>query len=137
MQVDMQKINKYLLIPTALISDTGDAIRNEEMEYEQQTKNQLILNFMNYFQNEWIKTNDGWYEGIQRYTPSTNNALEATNRTIKDDGKFRELHALSRFLTIGSTIVNNWSIERDVTSVNGKILATEQMISLELWTLSY
>jgi hypothetical protein len=107
------------------------------MEYEQQTKNQLILNFMNYFQNEWIKTNDGWYEGIQRYTPSTNNALEATNRTIKDDGKFRELHALSRFLTIGSTIVNNWSIERDVTSVNGKILATEQMISLELWTLSY
>jgi len=52
MQVDMQKLNNYLLKPTALISDTGDAIRNEEMEYEQQTKNQLILNFMNYFHNE-------------------------------------------------------------------------------------
>ncbi|CAF1299447.1 unnamed protein product [Rotaria sordida] len=199
-QVGMQKINKDLLKPTALISDAAGAIKNgftnifgssynqimcwahmkrkvnnrvcqiddkhiakeiiEDIEMLQlsnstevfklastlfikkwnmnnKQKNESILDFMNYFHNEWLKTNDGWYEGIQVYTPSTNNALEATNRTIKDDGTFRERHILSRFLTIASNIVNNWSIERDITSINGKIFATEPTISLELWTLSY
>ncbi|CAF4168170.1 unnamed protein product [Rotaria sordida] len=199
-QVGMQKINKDLLKPTALISDAAGAIKNgftnifgssynqimcwahmkrkvnnrvcqiddkhiakeiiEDIEMLQlsnstevfklastlfikkwnmnnKQKNESILDFMNYFHNEWLKTNDGWYEGIQVYTPSTNNALEATNRTIKDDGAFRERHILSRFLTIASNIVNNWSIERDITSINGKIFATEPTISLELWTLSY
>ncbi|CAF3879166.1 unnamed protein product [Rotaria sordida] len=199
-QVGMQKINKDLLKPTALISDAADAIKNgftnifgssynqimcwahmkrkvdsrvcqiddkhiakeiiEDIEMLQlsnstevfklastlfikkwnmnnKQKNQSILDFMNYFHNEWLKTNDGWHEGIQVYTPSTNNALEATNRTIKDDGTFRERHVLSRFLTIASNIVNNWSIERDITSINEKIFATEPTISLELWTLSY
>ncbi|CAF4737801.1 unnamed protein product [Rotaria sp. Silwood2] len=199
-QVGMQKINKDLLKPTALISDAADAIKNgftnifgssynqimcwahmkrkvnnrvcqiddkhiakeiiEDIEMLQlsnstevfklastlfvkkwnmnnKQKNESILDFMNYFYNEWLKTNDGWYEGIQVYTPSTNNALEATNRTIKDDGTFRERHILSRFLTIASNIVNNWSIERDITSIKGKIFATEPTISLELWTLSY
>ncbi|CAF4227083.1 unnamed protein product, partial [Rotaria sordida] len=92
---------------------------------------------MNYFHNEWLKTNDGWYEGIQVYTPSTNNALEATNKTIKDDGTFRERHVLSRFLTIATNVINNWSVERDSSSINAKIFATEPTISLELWTLSY
>ncbi|CAF0755937.1 unnamed protein product [Rotaria sordida] len=24
---------------------------------------------MNYFHSQWLKANDGWYEGIQLYTP--------------------------------------------------------------------
>ncbi|CAF4753768.1 unnamed protein product, partial [Rotaria sp. Silwood2] len=87
------------------------------MENEQQT-NQSILEFLNYFDNEWLKSNDGWYEGLQLYTPSTNNALEAINKTIKADGTFRGRLVLSRFLTIASNIVNNWSIERDTSSIN-------------------
>ncbi|CAF2081129.1 unnamed protein product [Rotaria magnacalcarata] len=199
-QIGMEKLNKDLLKPTALISDAADAIKNGfrnvfNNEYNQimcwahmkrkidnrvchindkligkeiiddiemlhlsnstevfklaytlfkkkwnmnnKQTNQSILDFLNYFDNEWIKSNDGWYEGIQLYAPSTNNALEATNKTIKDDGTFRERHVLSRFLIIGCNIVNNWSNERDIKSINAKIFATEPTISLELWTLSY
>ncbi|CAF1550987.1 unnamed protein product [Adineta ricciae] len=100
-------------------------------------KNQSVLNFLDYFQKEWLESNDGWYEGVQLYVPSTNNALEATNRTIKDDGTFRERHTLSRFLQISSDIVNNWSKERDPSSINAKLFATEPDIPLSLWTLSY
>lgn len=100
-------------------------------------KSQSILDFLNYFDHEWLQLNNGWYEGIQMYAPSTNNALESTNRAIKDDGTFRERHVLSRFLTVASNIVYNWSIERDPVSINAKIFATEPTISLELWTLSY
>jgi len=98
---------------------------------------QSILDLLDYFTNERPNTNDGWYEGIQLHTPSTNNALEATNRTIKDDGTFRERHMLSRFLTMASNIVNNWSIERDPLSINVKMFATEPTISLALWNASY
>ncbi|CAF1680796.1 unnamed protein product, partial [Rotaria magnacalcarata] len=97
---------------------------------------QSILEFLNYFDNEWLKSNAGWYEGLQLYVPNTNNALEATNRTIKDDGTFSERHVLSRFLTIASNIVNNWSIERDTSSINVKLFVTEPTISLKVWTLS-
>ena len=69
--------------------------------------------------------------------PSASNALEATNKTIKYDGTFRERHALSRFSIIACSIVNNWSNERDIKSINAKTFATEPTISLELWTLSY
>ncbi|CAF4295127.1 unnamed protein product, partial [Rotaria sordida] len=100
-------------------------------------KNQSILDFLEYFDNEWLKLNNGWYEGIQLYTPSTNNVLETINKTIKDDGTFRERHVLSRFLTIASTIIYNWSIERDVSSINAKKFATEPTMSLQLWALSY
>jgi hypothetical protein len=65
-------------------------------------KNQSIMDFLNYFDKEWIQSNPGWYEGVQLYTPSTNNALEATNKVIKDDGTFRERHPLSRFLVNGT-----------------------------------
>ncbi|CAF5066762.1 unnamed protein product [Rotaria sp. Silwood1] len=67
----------------------------------------------------------------------SNNALEATNKTIKDDGTFRERHVVSRFLTISSNIILNWSIERDPSLTNARIFATEPAISLQLWTSSY
>ncbi|CAF4277437.1 unnamed protein product [Rotaria sp. Silwood2] len=142
-------MNKDLLKPTTLIPDAADAIKNSFTNIFASSYNQIMCwthtkrkvdnrgYFINYFHNEWLKTNDGWYEGIQVYSPSTNNALEVTIRTIKDDGTFRERHVLSRFLTIASNIVNNWSIERDITSINENIFATEPTTSLELWTLSY
>ncbi|CAF4004367.1 unnamed protein product [Rotaria sp. Silwood2] len=85
----------------------------------------------------WTASNNGWYQGLQLYAPSTNNALEATNKTFKADGISRERHVLSRFLTISSSIMNNWSIERDPPLADARIFATEPTISLELWTSSY
>ena len=100
-------------------------------------KNQTILDFLNYFDSERLKSNNGWYEGLRLHTPSTNNALEATNKTIKDGGTFRERHVLSRFLIICSNIIFNWSIERDTSLINAKVFAIEPTISLQLWTSSY
>ncbi|CAF1367410.1 unnamed protein product [Rotaria sordida] len=196
----MQVINKDLLRPTVLISDTADAIKNgfrnvfnneynqimcwthmkrkvkhcicqindkdirkeimEDIEILQlfnsipvfklastlfmkkwnmnnKQQNQSILDFLEYFDNEWLQSNNGWYEGIQLYASSTNSVIEATNETIKDDGTFRERHVLSRFLTIATNIINSWSVERDAFSINAKIFATETTLSLQLWTLSY
>ncbi|CAF0784735.1 unnamed protein product [Adineta ricciae] len=87
--------------------------------------------------HEWLLSNPGLYEGIQLYVPSTNNALESTNRTIKDDGAFRERHVLSRFLTTSSEIISNWSMDRDTSFTNSKYFTTEPTISLALWTSSY
>jgi hypothetical protein len=39
--------------------------------------------FIEYFQNEWLNSHDGWYEGIKHLTPSTNNGLESNNRAIQ------------------------------------------------------
>lgn len=199
-QIGMQRLNKDLFKPTALVADAADAIKNafrkvfnhqynqimcwshmktkvenrlshiddkviadeilSDIEYlhlsnskevfdlalslflkkwkiKNKTKNQSIIDFLSYFDDQWIKSNSGWYEGIQLYTPSTNNALEATNRTIKHDGTYRERHVLSRFLTVASNIICNWSVERDLSSVNVKIFATEPTVSLKLWTSSY
>ena len=42
----------------------------------------------------------GWYEYLQMYVLSTNNALEATNRVIKDEDTIRERLVLSRFTVV-------------------------------------
>ena len=41
-------------------------------------------NFIQYFENEWLKENRFWYEGAKGLIPSTNNALESFNRVIKE-----------------------------------------------------
>jgi hypothetical protein len=62
--------------------------------------------FSEYFENEWLITLGTWYEGCNVFTPSANNALEATNRVIKDEHTFRERHTVSKFFRIANEIVN-------------------------------
>ncbi|CAF4620584.1 unnamed protein product [Rotaria socialis] len=45
------------------------------------------LNFIEYFQNEWLTAHNAWYEGVGHFIPRTNNTLEATNNVIKK-GKY-------------------------------------------------
>ncbi|RNA41809.1 hypothetical protein BpHYR1_017721 [Brachionus plicatilis] len=45
-----------------------------------------------------FKVNDGWYEGLQLFTPSTNNSLEATKRISKNEDTLRDRLVLSRFV---------------------------------------
>lgn len=40
-------------------------------------------NFIEYFRREWLGGHTNWLEGAAHYTPSTNNALESHNATIK------------------------------------------------------
>jgi hypothetical protein len=90
--------------------------------------------FVEYFRREWLTSHDAWYEGVQHFTPSTNNALEATNRVIKDENTFRERLPLSRFKELVFEIVEKWSksYQRGLKQYNDK-----QTISLDLWTNGY
>ncbi|CAF2818079.1 unnamed protein product [Rotaria sp. Silwood2] len=135
----MEKINKLLLKPTSLISDTADSIKNGFKNVFNNSYNQIMCwaHMKRKVEHRLCQSNNGWYQGLQLYAPSTNNALEATNKTFKADGISRERHVLSRFLTISSSIMNNWSIERDPPLADARIFATEPTISLELWTSSY
>jgi hypothetical protein len=76
--------------------------------------------FIQYFSSEWLESKNGWYEGLAMYVPSTNNALEATNRVIKDEDTLRERLVLSRFTVVLFSIVNKWSKERNPTRINSK-----------------
>ena len=133
----LQDIELLQLSNSRSLFELGTTLFMKKWKLNNKEKNQSISDFLQYFDDEWLSLNSGWYEGIQLYVPSTNNALESTNRTIKDDGTFRERHVLSRFLTISSDIVRNWSIDRDTSLTNVKHFATEPTISLALWTSSY
>lgn len=50
-------------------------------------------NFIKYFTDEWINHNPNWYEGAELNVPSSNNALEATNKIFKTNS-----HSESDFL---------------------------------------
>ncbi|CAF1278263.1 unnamed protein product [Didymodactylos carnosus] len=67
--------------------------------------------FIHYFSSEWLESKNGWYEGLE--VSSTNNALEATNRAIKDEDTLRERLVLARFTAVLFLIVNKWSGERN------------------------
>ena len=74
-----------------------------------------VKRFFDYFEAEWIQKHPGWYEGYAPGVPSTNNALESTNRVIKDEGTYRVKLSLGRFLEVVKTnIVERWSKERDM-----------------------
>jgi hypothetical protein len=93
--------------------------------------------FSAYFENEWLQNHNSWYEGYNIFSPSTNNALEATNRVIKDEHTFRERHTLLRFFTIVNDIVNKWSKSRTPNQTDPTVFSTEPTITLKKWTDTY
>ena len=66
--------------------------------------------------------------------PSTNNALEAINRVIKDEDTIRERLVLSRFLVVVVSIVKKWSKERNPSGINAKLFHQQVSINLSHWT---
>lgn len=89
---------------------------------------------MKYFKDEWLTKNRLWYEGAQKLIPSTNNALEAVNKVIKDENTIRKLFDLGRFRVVIFEIIENWSL----LYVNGlKEIHLQPEISLEMWTNAY
>jgi len=93
--------------------------------------------FSTYFETEWLQNLNSWYEGYNIFTSSTNNALEATNRVIKDEHTFRERQPLSRFFTIANDIVHNWSKARNPNQSDPVVFSTEPTITLKKWTDAY
>jgi hypothetical protein len=90
--------------------------------------------FIKYFQDQWLKSHENWYEGVKHYTPSTNNCLESFNKVIKDEQTLRERLPLSRFKELAFEAVQTWSREY---ATNQKQVITEPTITLSTWTKAY
>ncbi|CAF2112912.1 unnamed protein product, partial [Rotaria magnacalcarata] len=93
--------------------------------------------FLRYFSNEWLNSKNGWFEGLATHVPNTNNALEVTNRVIKDEDILRERLVLSGFTVVLYSIVNKWSKERNPTLINSKKFEHQPLITLSAWTHAY
>lgn len=91
-------------------------------------------NFITYFQKEWLEHHRNSYEGVRIFTPSTNNALEASNSVIKKENTLRERLPLSKFRTTVMDMVMSWS---NTYRTNSKVFQTSPTIDLPLWTDSY
>lgn len=90
--------------------------------------------FIEYFRNEWVHLNPNWFEGILKFTPTTNNPQESFHKVVKSHHTFRERQSLAHFLTTAMDCVRDWSIQ---FKENIRSFATETKIDLPLWTKSY
>lgn len=88
------------------------------------------MELVKYFKKEWITTHKNWYEGFKSKTPSTNNALESSNKVIKDEQTLRERFDLNQF-----SMIELWSTEYS-TGLN-KINFGAPTVKLETWTKGY
>lgn len=123
----LKDIKILQLAPSMQVFKTGsDLLFNKWIEKEPE--------FMQYFKPQWLDKNNTWFEGAKNFTPSTNNALEATNGRIKTDFTFRERATLSQFKNRIMDIVNKFSLEYK----NGeKRVSMERAINKELWSKAY
>jgi hypothetical protein len=90
--------------------------------------------FITYFENQWLKSHNLWYEGVDHFTPSTNNGLESFNRVIKDKYTLRERLPMSRFRILSLEAVQRWSTEY---ANNTRVFKNKPTITLDLWTQGY
>ena len=112
--------------------------------------NKKVLNCFTSFFRVWGKeATQNWYEGYHpaKTVPSQNNALESTNKVIKDDGTLRKRLPCGQFVELmKNKIVKNFSKERNpkqiyngefVENVNCKHFYHEPQIELSDWTHAY
>ena len=88
---------------------------------------------MEYMENQWFTSHDTWYEGYYMFAPSTNNACEATNRTIKDEHTLRERLPMSTFK---ERIMEMIKICSEAYKGEKQFIQTPT-ISLNTWTDAY
>ena len=93
--------------------------------------------FTEYFKSQWIDNQFGWFEGYSLVAPSHNNALEASNRVIKDQNTFRERFPIGQFLEYSRELIREWSIKRNEHTPNAKAWVEKPTISLCDWTAAH
>ena len=70
--------------------------------------------------------------------PSTDNALESTNKWIKDCETLRNRLSLSEFNNVAMQCVGNWSKDRNTNEENcDKPFILETVLSTKLYTLAF
>jgi hypothetical protein len=102
---------------------------------------EAIIDFLQYFDHEWITLHPNWFEGFcspnNVAAPSTNNGTEGTNSVIKDETTLREQLSLGQFHTASFKMMTKWSKWCDPTDVNAKLFAKIPFISTPTWTLAF
>ncbi len=108
--------------------------------------------FINYFQNTYLKPNKiGFIDHFCNWVPCQTNAIESTNRYVKDNGTFRERLSVIDFLfVLEKGFARNWSTDRSKTLtrlIEGELKTEENKkyvpfmnepdISISEYTLSY
>ena len=99
-------------------------------KYDDQSK------FVAYFKEQWLLQNQNWYLGAAAMSPSTNNALEAFTKAVKDSNTLRERLQLSRFLVVAKEMVNAWSVKY-IKQPDEHFIAKSPTISFKEWADSY
>ena len=114
--------------------------------------NAQVEEFISYFMKMWLApARSGWYDHFLDYNPCTNNALESTNRYVKDNGTYRGRLPISEFLVlIEKGFIRNWSLDRRPTvsvekegafieekNINQIIFATVPTIPQQGFTTAY
>lgn len=94
--------------------------------------------FLEYFDSEWKKKNKGWFEGYAVGLPSTNNALEGSNKYIKKEATLNEIHNIGRFMSILEVeVIKKWSADRDITKQQHVQFYEKPNLKDDLWTCAY
>ncbi len=77
--------------------------------------------FINYFNNNWVLSKSGYYEGFQIGIPSQSNAIESAHRhDIKGFGNIKNRTTCMRFMSgDGRRVVQECSLERCETFRSG------------------
>ena len=96
-----------------------------------------VVECVQYFIENWIRRNNKWYEGVAVGYPSTNNGIEGTNATIKQQHTFRECLPVGQFLMSLEDLVSKWSTVRNPASVNCVPFKESPSISLKAWTEAF
>lgn len=91
--------------------------------------------FLDYMNGLWFSSHINWFEGVEpaSMTPSTNNALESFNNTIKKEFTLRQKMPVARFRTTFFKMVEKISKTYDST----KKIATTPALPHALWVKSY
>ena len=96
-----------------------------------------LIDFMNYFEAQWLKKLPNWYEGAALDLPSSNNGLEGTNGVIKREHTVRARLPLSQFLSNVTDLLESWSRRRDPSSDGCTMFAEVRKVGLRDWTEAY
>lgn len=124
----MYDLDKLQLSRSPAIFETASKLFIDKWE-------KVSKDLIQYFSDEWLVKNPNWYEGYAVGTPSTNNALEATNKVIKDEQTFRERLDLSHFRVVLFNMVAQWS--REYKEKLNVINFDTPHIDLKWWTAGY
>lgn len=88
-------------------------------------------NFVEYFEKQWLGAHSNWFEGAAQFTPSTNNAVESHNASIKRKITLRRRLPFNQFVSSMKQLVNEISMQFNKKE---REIATEPKVAKKMRT---